>query len=257
MNDLQRTAEWFKARQGKVTASMIYLLLQNRKEPMTEDELAEWKKNNPKSRATTKEVPFSQTTLTYLNGKVMEWAMAPGDFAEFCLENEGGSKATRWGTDCEPLARTAYEKALRVRVEDAPFMPYSGAKKYAGGSPDGVIAGKDAIVEFKCPYALANHCVHLKYNTQQDLLTDNEQYFAQCQMNMMVFERWFGKPCEYCDFVSYDPRVKPSLQIKVLRVFPDTDYQARLAERVLLAAKFIENGYGELLQQQTIIKKQL
>ena len=47
MNDLQRTDDWFKARQGKVTASMIYLLLQNRKEAMTEDELTEWKKAHP------------------------------------------------------------------------------------------------------------------------------------------------------------------------------------------------------------------
>lgn len=122
------------------------------------------------------------------------------------------------------------------------------------GSPDGVITGKDAIVEFKCPFTLANHCGHLKYTTQRDLLNGNEQYYAQCQMNMMVYESWYGKSCEYCDFVSYDPRVKPSLQIKVLRIFPDADYQSRLAERILLAAKFIEDGYNDILSNKLLFE---
>lgn len=253
MNDMQRTAEWFKMRQGKVTASMIYLLLQNRKEPMTAAELAEYKAANPKGRATMKEVPFSQSTLTYLNGKVQEWAMSPDSFVDYTLGNEGGSRALQWGTDCEPWARRAYEKALHCSVEDAPFMPYSPQKKYAGGSPDGIIKGADAIVEFKCPWTLAAHFTHLLYQTAADLLKDNEQYYAQCQMNMMCYETFTGRPCGWCDFVSYDPRVKASLQIKVLRLYPDTDYQARLAERIDLAADYIRTSYEELSKIFTII----
>lgn len=253
MNDLQRTAGWYAARQGKLTASMIYLVLTNRKVPMTEEELAEWKAANPKSRATQKEVPFSQTALTWLHGKVQEWAMSKDSFIDYCLRTDGGSRALDWGIECEPLARTAYEQTMQYHVDDAPFIPYEPIQKYAGGSPDGILKEQNAIVEFKCPYTLANHFTHLNYLTGADLLTDNEQYYAQCQMNMMVAGSYLGKPCEWCDFVSYDPRVKKSLQLKVLRLFPDEDYQKNLAARIELAAAYIKEHYNSLGNINTII----
>lgn len=246
MNDMQRTPEWYKVRQGKVTASMCYLLIQNRKEPMTPDELEEYKKANPKSRATMKEVPFSQTTLTYLNGKVMEWAMSPESYIDYVIDSEPASRALRWGTECEPLARQAYERKSRLHVEDAPFVPYMSNRRYAGGSPDGIIRHKMAIVEFKCPYTLAVHLSHLRLTDGRQLLELNEQYYAQCQMNMMCCSSVWNSPCEWCDFVSYDPRVKKSLQLKILRIMPDEDYQTRLAERIRLAEEYIRNIYDEL-----------
>lgn len=246
MNDLQRTTEWYLARQGKVTASMIYLLLQSHKEPMTEEELAAYKAANPKSRATQKDAPFSQSTFTYLHGKVMEWAMNADSYYNLCLDNEGGGKALQWGTDCEELARSAYEKATGYEVVDAPFIPYAAAPLYAGGSPDGIIKDAAAIVEFKCPFTLANHFTHLQYETAADLKDSNPQYYAQCQMNMMVYENYAGGKCEWCDFVSYDPRVKASLQLKVLRIYPDESYQARIAERITIAAEYIKHKYSHI-----------
>lgn len=251
MNDLQRTADWYKARQGKVTASQVYLLLQNHKEAMTEDELAEYKKANPKSRATQKEMPFSQATFTYLNGKVMEWAMPPDIFYTHCMDNEHLSKATQWGVDCEDLAREAYEKATGFHVDDAAFIPYAPRRKYAGGSPDGIIKEQGALVEFKCPFTPANHYTHLLYEAAGQLRDDNPQYYAQCQMNMMTYEHAEGA-CAWCDFVSYDPRVKPSLQLKILRIYPDKEYQARLAARIDLAAEYIQSRYNRLSELTTI-----
>ena len=48
MNDLQRTSDWYLSRKGKLTASEIYILLANHKEDMTEAELEQFKKDNPK-----------------------------------------------------------------------------------------------------------------------------------------------------------------------------------------------------------------
>ena len=68
----QRSQEWQLARLGKLTASEIHVLMNDRTEKMTDEELEVFKASNPKSRVTTKKVPFNDTTFAYLNRKVME-----------------------------------------------------------------------------------------------------------------------------------------------------------------------------------------
>ena len=90
---IQRTDEWFLARKGMMTASEIYLLLNNHKEQMTEEELAAYKEANPKSRVTTKEVPFSDGTFTWLNHKVAERFMPDNAFLEYIELNNVSNRA--------------------------------------------------------------------------------------------------------------------------------------------------------------------
>ena len=74
-----------------------------------------------------------------------------------------------------------------------------------GASPDGIV-GKDGQIEVKCP----DTTTHL--NT---LLTRKvpDEYIPQITSQLSCTRR------EWCDFVSYDPRLKAELQIIVIRVF--------------------------------------
>ena len=223
-NDLQRTREWYLARKGKITASECYVLLNNSKVAMTEDELAEWKKANPKSRVTTKEVPFSSGTYTYLDEKIAEMYMPENSFIEYMEECKFETKAMQWGTFWEEGARNRYKEATGFEILDAPFIALKEFENFAGGSPDGVIRlceennGTNGIIEIKCPFNPAVHMRHFLFEKPEDLKEDNLQYYVQCQYNMICVEREFGYSVDFCDFISYDPRTSKSKQLKVLRI---------------------------------------
>ena len=76
------------------------------------------------------------------------------------------------------------------------------------------------------------------YQRLRDLKEDNDQYYAQCQYNMLCTESYLGRKVEFCDFVSYDPRTSADKQIKVLRLYPDEDMQKTLLERTELAVGY-------------------
>lgn len=238
MNDLQRTKEWKLLRKGLITASQVSALLGNRKEPMTEAEIEAYKKLNPKSRVTTKEVPFSQGSFTYLDGKIAERFMTDNAFLEYQEQFGFENAAMRWGTFWEDTAREEYQDLMGVFVEDAPFIELDGFERFAGGSPDGIIRATNSIVEFKCPANPAIHLRHFLYATPQDLKEDNIDYYAQCQYNMLCAESYLGHKVELCDFVSYDPRTSADKQIKVLRLFPDEELQSELLNRTALAKEY-------------------
>ena len=238
MNDLQRTNDWYLLRKGMITASQISALLGNHKEQMTEAEIEEYKKANPKSRVTTKEVPFSQASFTYLDGKIAERFMTDNAFLEYQEQFGFENAAMRWGTFWEDKARAEYEKLMGLEVEDAPFIELDGFERFAGGSPDGIVKGTNSIVEFKCPANPAVHLKHFLYSKPQDLKEDNDQYYAQCQYNMLCAASYLGRKVEFCDFVSYDPRTSADKQIKVLRLYPDEDMQKTLLERTARAVEY-------------------
>ena len=114
--------------------------------------------------------------------------------------------AMQWGTDTEPLARAAYEAHNNVMVDetglvDHPTIPMSGA------SPDGLI-GEHGMLEIKCP----NTATHI-----DTLLTGkiDEKYIYQMQWQMACTGR------QWCDFVSFDPRMDEALQLKIIPVKRD------------------------------------
>lgn len=112
--------------------------------------------------------------------------------------------AMQWGIDNEAHAIAAYENETGNFVAgtgliDHPFIEMFGA------SPDGLV-GKDGQIEVKCP----DTTTHL--NT---LLTKQvpDEYIPQITCQLSCTRR------EWCDFVSYDPRLEPELQIIIIRVF--------------------------------------
>ncbi len=245
MNDLQRTSDWYLSRKGKLTASEIYILLANHKEDMTEAELEQFKKDNPKSRVRTKEVPFSQGTFSYLDGKIAEQFMPNDAFLEYMEDCSPRSRAMDWGTLMEDSARVRYQEETGNEVLDAPFVSFKGFEKFAGGSPDGIIR-TEGIIEIKCPFNPAIHIKHLLYETAEDLKVDNLQYYCQLQYNMICVEKETGIEVPFGDFVSYDPRTSKSKQLKVLRISKDKEIQNMLIERTELAISYIRERINQI-----------
>lgn len=259
-NDLQRTQEWYLARKGKITASECYVLLNNSKVAMTEEELTEWKKANPKSRVTTKEVPFSTGTYTYLDDKIAEMYMPDNSFIEY-MEDKPSNRAMQWGTFWEEGARDRYVEATGYEVLDAPFIALKCFEKFAGGSPDGIIRlgggihGASGIIEIKCPFNPSVHLRHFLYEKPDDLKEDNLQYYVQCQYNMICVSMEFSYKVDFCDFISYDPRTSKSKQLKVLRIPADEEMQKLLIERTGLGVNYLREQIERINNMQSIINE--
>ncbi|WP_436463139.1 lambda exonuclease family protein [Acinetobacter seifertii] len=112
--------------------------------------------------------------------------------------------AMQWGIDNEPHAIAAYENetgnfVVGTGLIDHPFIEMFGA------SPDGLVGDKGQI-EAKCP----DTTTHL--NT---LLTKQvpDEYIPQITSQLSCTRR------EWCDFISYDPRLPEALQLIIIRVF--------------------------------------
>jgi putative phage-type endonuclease len=114
--------------------------------------------------------------------------------------------AMAWGTEQEPAARGAYEARTGLLVQETGFVPHPTISG-AGASPDGLV-GDDGLVEIKCP----NTATHI------DTLLGGSaalKYRDQMMMQMACTGR------QWCDFVSYDPRMPANMQLFVVRVIRD------------------------------------
>jgi len=114
--------------------------------------------------------------------------------------------AMAWGTEQEPAARGAYEARTGLLVQETGFVPHPTILM-SGASPDGLV-GDDGLVEIKCP----NTATHIDTILSE---TVPSKYIAQMQWQMVCTGR------QWCDFISYDPRVPEKMQLWVKRVERD------------------------------------
>jgi putative phage-type endonuclease len=124
--------------------------------------------------------------------------------------------AMTWGTEQEPAARAAYERITGRIVEETGFVCHDTLM--AGCSPDGLVDW-DGLIEIKCPYSSANHIETLLNGMPAE-------HIPQVQGQMWITGR------EWCDFVSYDPRMPEALQLHVQRIQRDEAFIADLERRV-------------------------
>lgn len=103
------------------------------------------------------------------------------------------SAAMQWGTEHEPDARAVYEFETGNLVKEVGFVVHPNYD-FSGASPDGLV-NSDGMIEIKCP----NSATHI-----DTLITGTvpKRYYAQMQWGMECARR------EWCDYVSYDPRMK-------------------------------------------------
>lgn len=129
--------------------------------------------------------------------------------------------AMRWGTETEPQARSMFEiKNNFIDVKEVTFIEYS---QFIGVSPDGLI-GDDGMLEIKCPTT----ATQLKRALSSEYHKD---YKAQIQMQLWVADR------EWCEFVSFDPRLPESCGYLQERVYRDEDFIKDMQFKVM---KFVE-----------------
>lgn len=130
--------------------------------------------------------------------------------AELVAERLTGSRtegftnaAMQWGTETEPEARSAYQFQINCRVGQIGFVPHPSIAE-TGASPDGLVRD-DGLVEIKCP----NTATHLETLLGAEL---PQKYFYQIQWQLACTGR------QWCDFVSFDPRLPESMRLHVERV---------------------------------------
>lgn len=127
--------------------------------------------------------------------------------AELVVERLTGQRGTaftnsamQWGTEQEPHARAAYEAHTGYLVTETGFVPHPTIAM-SGASPDGLI-DDDGLIEIKCP----NTATHIETLLSRAIPA---KYVTQMQWQMACTGR------EWCDFVSYDPRMPEHMRLWV------------------------------------------
>lgn len=141
-----------------------------------------------------------------------------------------GNDATEWGLEHEDEAIRRYEEIYFVDVYGRQDVVKDGWKSC---TPDGLVFD-EGLVEVKCPYNSLNH---------MDNLLDNawlKDYENQCQFQMMLTGR------EWVDLISYDPRWKSPLDIHVVRIDVDEEWQKFCRNRLKQAEVIIEETIKQL-----------
>jgi putative phage-type endonuclease len=180
INCEQGTPEWHAARAGKVTASKIT------------DVTA---KGKGSAESATRRNYRIQIVTEILTGKATEQGFV--------------SKEMAWGTENEPYARMAYEVQRDVSVDQVGFV-YHPTIERAGASPDGLLGfdgeNCEGLLEIKCPLS----ATHISYILADEVPAD---YQPQMLWQMAC------TGAQWCDFVSFDPRLPEHLQLFIKR-FP-------------------------------------
>lgn len=142
------------------------------------------------------------------------------------------SFSLRWGKESEPFAREAYELETGESVTETDFLTHPDFP-FAGASPDGLI-GLDGGLEIKCP---KDSAIHL----ERFIEGIPKEYIPQVQGNLWVSGR------QWWDFVSFDARMPPHLQLFRVRIERDEDFIQLIQTSVLEA----EEEANHLLMQLT------
>ena len=128
------------------------------------------------------------------------------------------SAAVEWGTLNEPEARTVYEFERNVTVVEVGFVPHPTIEM-SGASPDGLVVDDGLVVEIKCP----NTATHIESLLGAEI---DSRYIKQMQWQMVCTGQ------QWCDFVSYDPRLPVAMRMLITRVPRDDKVIAKLEAEV-------------------------
>lgn len=113
--------------------------------------------------------------------------------------------AMEWGKQQEPFAAIAYEMRKGVLLDKTGFWRHPTID-WLGVSPDRISG--NSLVEIKCP----NSTTHISWLLAGEMPSE---YIKQVQAQLWVCEK------EYCDFVSFDPRLPEKNQLFIVKVERD------------------------------------
>lgn len=139
--------------------------------------------------------------------------------------------AMQWGTDQEPFARDAYIAKSGLEVQEVAFVIHP-AISMSGASPDGLV-GDFGMLEIKCP----NTATHI-----ETLISGKipEKYQTQMLWQMACCGR------DWCDFVSYDPRLPAEMELFVQRLPRDERRINELEKEVEIFLAEVEQKLSDL-----------
>jgi putative phage-type endonuclease len=132
------------------------------------------------------------------------------------IEPSYTNDAMQHGKDNEQTARTAFEVAHNVFVDQVAFVDHPTIKDF-GCSPDGVIG--DSLLELKCPYQSAVHWSYFKDGCPS-------KYYTQIQAQMSCT----GAKSVW--FVSFDPRMPARSQLYIEEVLREEEFIKKLEDEV-------------------------
>ena len=199
---VQGTPEWLAARAGRVTASMISAVLMKPETAGFRDYQA-------------------QLVAEILTGKPQG-----SDYTNAHMQ---------FGTETEPLARSAYEAETGFSVDEVGLCIHPAIER-AGASPDGLV-GNSGLVEIKCPKV----ATHLAYQIAGVVPAG---YKNQMMWQMACTGR------DWCDFVSFRPDLPEHLQLFVVRFKRDP---ARILELETAVVAFLDT-VDKMLSQLKKVK---
>ena len=138
------------------------------------------------------------------------------------IQESYSNSAMEWGTQTEPQARVAYEVTTNNFVDKVAFIDHPSIKWF-GCSPDGLVSDR-GLLEIKCP----NSATHWEYFKSKK---PPQKYFIQMQAQIAVTNK------DWCDFVSFDPRMPDRSQLLIVRINRD---EAFIAEMEAEIKKFLD-----------------
>ena len=128
------------------------------------------------------------------------------------------------------MALSSYEEHTGGLVEEVGFVPHPSIAM-SGASPDGLVKD-DGLVEIKCP----NTATHIETVLGQEAPA---KYLPQMQWQMACTGR------DFCDFVSFDPRLPDDMQLFIRTVRRDAEMIKNLEEEV---SKFLVEMDAKIVQ---------
>lgn len=146
-------------------------------------------------------------------------------------EDSFKTAAIQHGIDSEEAARLAYEAHTGAFVTEVGLYKHP-AIEGAHASPDGLV-GDDGLIEIKCP----NSATHIDTLKTEKVPT---KYLYQMQWQMRCTDR------QWCDYVSFDPRLPENLRLFVKRIPRDDALLAKLEAEVILFLKGVDDDVATL-----------
>lgn len=200
--ELQRTDQWFAERAGRITASRICDVL-------AFSAGGEYKSGKRKGQP--KEVRPLKARIDYIRQLAAERITGHA-------KNQVTAKATDWGKEWEPVAKSAYEEETGVLVRDVGFIVHP-KYDFIGASADFLVR-QDGGGEIKCPYDQEVHLTTLEEGLPPE-------HIAQIQGGLWVTGR------QWWDFVSFHPHFPNGRHIYIQRVHRDNEYIAQMEAHCL------------------------
>ena len=140
------------------------------------------------------------------------------------------NSAMEWGVVNEEKAAMAYEVSKDTLLDRTGFWKHPTIP-WLGCSPDRLV-GSDGLVEIKCP----DSSTHIDYWFSKQVPAE---YVKQVQGQIWVMDR------EWCDFVSYDPRMPEKNRLLVVRAYRDETLIKQMQEEV---EKFLNEVEGLIIK---------